>query len=397
MSGGTAACAPPLGESPKAQPAASVYSPEHEAFRETLRRFLDRELTPNIETWERDGIIARDFWRKAGELGLVAPGVPEEYGGPGGDFVHQLIVSEELGRCAAGASAGVSLESGLPAFHILNFGTEQQRLRWLPKVCSGEVILTVAMTEPHTGSDLQAIKTTAVRDGDDYIVNGSKIYISGGINADLALVAVKTDPTAGAKGISVLLVETDRAGYVRGRNLHKMGMKAADTAELFFKDLRVPASNLLGPAGGGFAVLMKELPKERLTIGARALGAAELAFSLTLAFVKERKAFGQRVIDFQNSQFVLAEMYTEIAYGRAFYDDCVARAQRGQLDNSLSAMAKLWLTELEGRVIDRCVQLHGGAGYMDEYPISKLYTAARIHRIYGGTSEIMKYSIARSL
>ena len=323
--------------------------------------------------------------------------MPEEYGGPGGDFVHQLIVSEELGRCAAGASAGVGLESGLPAFHILNFGTEEQKRLYLPKVCSGEIILTVAMTEPHCGSDLQAITTTAVRDGDDYIINGSKIYISGGINADLALVAVKTDASAGAKGISVFLVESAREGYVRGRNLHKMGMKAGDTAELFFKDLRVPASSLLGAPGAGFAVLMKELPKERLTIAARALGAAELAFSLTLAFVKERKAFGRRIFDFQNSQFVLAEMLTEIAYGRAFYDDCVARVLRGELDNTRSAMAKLWLTELEGRVTDRCVQLHGGAGYMDEYPISKLYTAARVHRIYGGTSEIMKYSIARTL
>jgi len=378
-------------------PTSSIYRAEHEAFRETLRRFLERELTPNIETWERNGIIERSFWLRAGELGLIAPGMPEAYGGPGGDFVHQLIVSEELGRCAAGAGAGVALESGLPAFHILNFGTEEQRQRWLPEVCSGQVILTVAMTEPHCGSDLQAIKTAAVRDGDDYIINGSKIYISGGINADLALVAAKTDPGAGAKGISVFLVESTRVGYVRGRNLHKMGMKAGDTAELFFEDLRVPASSLLGPTGGGFAVLMKELPKERLTIAARAFGAADLAFSLTLAFVKERKAFGQRIFDFQNSQFVLAEMHTEIAYGRAFYEDCVARVLRGELDNSRSAMAKLWLTELEGRVMDRCVQLHGGAGYMDEYPISKLYTAARIHRIYGGTSEIMKYTIARTL
>jgi acyl-CoA dehydrogenase len=375
----------------------SIYRPEHEAFRETLRRFLERELTPNIEAWEQDGIIERSFWRRAGQIGLISPGMPEEYGGPGGDFVHQLIVSEELGRCAAGASAGVALESGLPGFHILNFGTEEQRRRYLPKICSGEIILTVAMTEPHCGSDLQAIRTTAVRDGDDYVINGSKIYISGGINADLALVAAKTDPSAGSKGISVFLVESTWDGYVRGRNLHKMGMKAGDTAELFFKDLRVPASSLLGAPGGGFAVLMKELPKERLTIAARALGAAELGFSLTLAFVKDRKAFGQRIFDFQNSQFVLAEMHTDIAYGRAFYDDCVARVLRGELDNSRSAMAKLWLTELEGRVMDRCVQLHGGAGYMDEYPISKLYTAARIHRIYGGTSEIMKYTIARNL
>jgi len=375
----------------------SVYTPEHEAFRDTLRRFLVEELTPHIGAWEQAGIIDRSFWRRAGALGLMCPGIPEEYGGPGGDFVHQLIVSEELGRCAAGASAGVALESGLPSFHILNFGTAEQRRRWLPAVCAGEVILTVAMTEPHCGSDLQAIRTAAVRDGDDYVINGSKIYISGGINADLALVAVKTDPAAGARGVSVLLVESDRPGYVRGRNLHKMGMRAGDTAELFFQNLRVPATSLLGPEGGGFAVLMKELPKERLTIAARALGASELALALTLDFVRERKAFGQRIIDFQNSRFVLAQLHTEIACGRAFYDDCVARVLRGELDNSRSAMAKLWLTELEGRVMDACVQLHGGAGYMDEFPISKLYTAARIHRIYGGTSEIMKYTIARAL
>lgn len=374
-----------------------IFGPEHEAFRETLRRFLERELAPNMEAWEKAHIVDRGFWRKAGELGLLSPGVPEAYGGPGGDFLHQVIVSEELGRSPAGASAGISLESGLPAMHILAFGTEEQKQRWLPRICAGEVILTVGMTEPHCGSDLQAIRTTAVRDGDDYVVNGSKTYISGGINADLCLLACKTDPKAGAKGISLFLVEADRPGYKRGRNLEKMGMKAGDTAELFFENLRVPASSMLGPEGGGFAVLMKELPRERLTIAARSLTAAELAFDLTLAFVKERTAFGQRIYDFQNSQFVLADMQTELSVGRAFYEDCLARMLDEGLDNTRSAMAKLWLTELEGRITDRCVQLHGGAGYMSEYPISKLYTSARVRRIFGGTSEIMKYSIARQL
>jgi alkylation response protein AidB-like acyl-CoA dehydrogenase len=372
-----------------------IFGPEHDAFRETLRRFLERELSPNMEAWEKAHIVDRSFWRKAGELGLMSPAIPEAYGGPGGDFLHQLIVSEELGRCAAGASAGVSLESGLPAMHILAFGTEEQKHRWLPAICAGEVILTVGMTEPHCGSDLQAIRTTAVRDGDNYVINGSKIYISGGINADLCILACKTDPKAGAKGISLFLVESDRSGYKRGRNLDKMGMKAGDTAELFFEDLRVPASSMLGPDGGGFAVLMKELPRERLTIAARSLTAAELALELTLAFVKERTAFGQRIFDFQNSQFVLADMQTELNVGRAFYEDCLARMLSEGLDNTRSAMAKLWLTELEGRITDRCVQLHGGAGYMSEYPISKLYTSARVRRIFGGTSEIMKYSIAR--
>ncbi|MET0660208.1 MAG: acyl-CoA dehydrogenase family protein [Steroidobacteraceae bacterium] len=374
-----------------------VYGPEHEAFRATLRRFLADELVPNIEAWEHAGIIDRSVWRKGGALGLMSPAVPEIYGGPGGDFLHQIIVSEELGRCPAGASAGVLLESGLPAMHILGFGTEEQKQRWLPAVCAGEVILTVGMTEPQGGSDLQAMRTTAVRDGDDYVINGSKIYISGGINADLCLLACKTDPKGGARGISLFLVETDRPGFKKGRMLDKMGMKAGDTAELFFENLRVPAANLLGAEGGGFVVLMKEMARERLTIAGRALTASEAAFELTLDFVKGRRAFGQRIFDFQNSQFVLADIQTEISVGRAFYEDCLARSVRKGLDNTRSAMAKLWLTELEGRVMDRCVQLHGGAGYMSEYPISKLYTAARVHRIYGGTSEIMKYSIAREL
>jgi acyl-CoA dehydrogenase len=377
--------------------APQIFAPEHETFRETLRRFLERELVPNIEAWEHAHIVDRTFWRKAGSLGLLSPAIPEIYGGPGGDFLHQLIVSEELGSCAAGASAGVSLESGLPALHILAFGSDEQKRRWLPAICSGEVILTVGMTEPHCGSDLQAIRTTAVREGDDYIINGSKIYISGGINADLIILACKTDPKAGAKGISLFLVESDRPGYKRGRNLQKMGMQASDTAELFFENLRIPATSMLGPEGGGFAVLMKELPRERLTIAARSLTAAELAFSLTLNFVKDRTAFGQRVLDFQNSQFALADIKTELSVGRAFYEDCLARMLSEGLDNTRSAMAKLWLTEMEGRVMDRCVQLHGGAGYMSEYPISKLYTSARVHRIFGGTSEIMKYSIARQL
>lgn len=375
----------------------AIFGPEHDAFREVLRRFLQTEVAPRMAEFEEAGIIDRALWRKAGELGLIGPAVPTEYGGPGGDFLHQLIVSEELGYNAACASAGVLFESGLPAMHILGFGTEAQKRHWLPKVCAGEVILTIAMTEPHTGSDLQAIRTTAVRDGNDYVLNGSKIYISGGFNADLALVACKTDPTAGARGVSVIMVETDSPGFRRGRNLKKMGMAAGDTAELFFDNLRVPASNVLGGEGAGFTVLMKEMPRERLTIAGRALTASEIAFELTLAFVKERKAFGSRVFDFQNSQFVLADIKTEITAGRAFYEDCIARFLKAGLDNTRSAMAKLWLTELEFRTMDRCVQLHGGAGYMDEYPISKLFTASRVHRIYGGTSEIMKYSIGRTL
>ncbi|MFA5632012.1 MAG: acyl-CoA dehydrogenase family protein [Porticoccaceae bacterium] len=374
-----------------------LFSPEHDAFRATLKKFLDDELTANIASWEEAGVPDPEFWRKAGALGLLAPFIPEQYGGPGGDFLHHLIICEELGACAAGASAGVALESGLIAGHILNFGTEEQKSYWLPKICSGEAIVSVGMTEPHTGSDVQAIRTTAVRDGDDYVINGSKIYISGGLITGLNVLAAKTNPELGGRGVSLFLVDPETPGFIRGRNLKKMGKKGSDLAELFFDDLRVPASCMLGKEGEGFKILMSELPKERLTIGIRSLAAAELAFEMTLDFVKQREAFGQKVIDFQNTQFKLAEMKTELTVGRAFMNDCIARVKRGDFDNSLSAMAKLWLSELEWRVMDQCVQLHGGAGYMDEYPISKLFTAARIHRIYGGTSEIMKYSIGRAL
>jgi alkylation response protein AidB-like acyl-CoA dehydrogenase len=376
---------------------ATIFEAEHEAYRETLKKFLESELTAHIDDWEQSSIPDPEFWKKAGALGLIAPFIPEKYGGAGGDFLHHLVICEELGACPAGASAGVALESGLVAGHIHNFGTEEQKRHWLPKICSGEVILSVGMTEPHTGSDLQALRTTAIRDGDDYVVNGSKTYISGGIITGLNILAAKTDPSQGAKGVSLFLVDPSTPGFNRGRNLKKMGKKGSDLAELFFDDMRIPASCMLGGEGEGFKILMSELPKERLSIGLRSLAAAELAFELTVDFVKDRKSFGQRIFDFQNTQFKLAEMKTELTVGRAFINDCIARVKQGQLDNNLSAMAKLWLSELEWRVMDECVQLHGGAGYMDDYPISKLFTAARIHRIYGGTSEIMKYSIGRAL
>lgn len=378
--------------------ASPLYDPEHEAFRETLRRFLAEELAADrIEAWEKDGVPDPGFWRRAGELGLFAPFIREEYGGAGGDFLHQMIISDELGACSGGASAGIALECGLVAAHIQNFGTEAQRQQWLPKIASGEAIPSVGMTEPHSGSDLQALRTSAIRDGDDYVINGSKTYISGGIITGLHVLAAKTDPSQGARGVSVFLVDPNTPGFHRGRNLKKMGKKGSDLAEIFFDDMRVPASAMLGREGEGFRILMSELPKERLGIGIRALSAAELAFALTLDFVKERQAFGQRVLDFQNTQFCLAEMKTELTVGRGFVNQCLLKVKEGNFDADESAMAKLWLTELEWRVMDQCVQLHGGAGYMDEYPISKLFTAARVHRIYGGTSEIMKYSIGKSL
>jgi long-chain-acyl-CoA dehydrogenase len=375
----------------------SAYEAEHELFRQTIRRFLAEELTPNIERWEEQGVPDRSFWKKAGEAGILGAFVPEEYGGPGGDFLHRVLLAEELGYCPAGSSVGGSLELDQMAGYILAVGTEAQKRKWLPGIVSGDVILAIAMTEPHAGSDLQAIRTTALRDGDDYVISGAKTYITNGAIADLLLVACKTDPSKGAAGVSMILCETDRPGFSRGRLLKKMGMKASDTAELFFDQVRVPVSNLLGTEGGGFRLMMSQLPKERYNIAARALGAAYAAFEMTLEFVKTRPAFGKAVFDFQNTQFVLADIKTELTVGTAFFDSCLVEMAAGVLDNERSAIAKLWMSEMEARVVDRCVQLHGGAGYMDEYPISKLYTAARIHRIYGGTSEIMRMSIARGL
>jgi alkylation response protein AidB-like acyl-CoA dehydrogenase len=373
------------------------YSEGHEIFRNTVRSFLARELTPHVEEWEEDRVPDRSFWSKAGAAGILGAGLPEEYGGPGGDFLHHVIVAEELGSCIGGASVGVALQSDLPAFHILNFGTEEQKRRWLPKIVSGEAVTTVAMTEPNTGSDLAAIRTSAVRDGDDYVVNGSKVYISGGQVADLAVLAVKTDASKGSKGISLLLLDMTTPGLRRGRNLKKMGMKAGDNVELFFDDMRVPVSCLLGQEGQGFAILMSELPRERLVIAARALAEAQLAYDLTVDYVKQREAFGKKIIEFQNTGFTMATMKAELAVGRAYLNESLLLAAQGILDNTRSAIAKLWITEMQGRVVDQCVQLHGGAGYMDEYPVSKLFTSARITRIFGGTSEIMRLSIARTI
>jgi alkylation response protein AidB-like acyl-CoA dehydrogenase len=374
-----------------------IYTSEHETFRQTVKRFLADELTSHIDSWEESGIPDPDFWRKAGALGIFAPFIKEEFGGAGGDFLHHLICCDELGACAAGASAGIALECGLVAYHIQNFGTDEQKQQWLPKLCRGEAIPSIGMTEPHTGSDLQALRTTAIREGNEYIINGSKTYISGGIITNLHVLAAKTDPALGARGISLFLIDPNTPGFHKGRNLKKMGKKGSDLAELFFDDMRVPASCLLGNEGDGFRIMMSELPKERLGISLRSLSSAELAFDLTVEFVKQRQAFGQKVFDFQNTQFTLAEIKTELTIGRAFINDCIRKVMVGQFSNEGSAMAKLWLTELEWRVMDKCLQLHGGAGYMDEYPISKLFTSARIHRIYGGTSEIMKYSIAKTI
>jgi acyl-CoA dehydrogenase len=377
--------------------ALNPFSEEHEIFRQTVRTFLARELTPNVEKWEENHIPDRAFWLKAGKAGILGAGIAEEYGGPGGDFMHHVVVAQELGACLGGASAGVALQSDLPSFHIMKFGSEEQKKKWLPRVASGETILTVGMTEPHTGSDVAALRTTAKRDGDAYIVRGSKIYISGGSIADLVVLAAKTDPDKGSKGLSLFLVESTLPGFRRGRTLKKMGMNGGDNVELFFDDMRVPASARLGAENGGMGILMSELARERLLIATRSLAEAQLAFDLTVAFVKQRVAFGQKVFDFQNTQFSLATLKADLAVGHAFVNECLLAAKSGTLDNTRSAIAKLWVSEMQGRVVDQCVQLHGGAGYMDEYPISKLYTAARVTRLYGGTSEIMRLSIARTI
>ena len=369
----------------------------HGHFRQSVRRFLAQELTPNAAAWAEQGFPDRSFWRKAGEAGILGSFIPQEHGGPGGDFLHRAILAEELGYCPAGSTVGGSLEGDQIAAYILRGGTEEQKQEWLPRIAAGETIIAVAMTEPHAGSDLRAIRTTAVAEGDEWIISGAKTYISSAWIADLVLVACRTALVDGRSGISLILVETNRVGFRRGNMLKKMGMPASDTMELFFDQVRVPKANILAAPGEGFAMMMAELPKERLYIAFRALGAAFAAYEMTLDYVKSRPAFGRTVFDFQNTQFVLADIKTELAMGKAFMNECLVEMSQGVFDNERSAMAKLWLTEMEGRVVDQCLQLHGGAGYMNEFPISQLYTAARLHRIYGGTSEIMRMVIGRGL
>ena len=377
--------------------ARTLYSEEHEMFRESVRRFFDKELAPHHEEWQKNRLVPRDFWLKAGAQGILCPQAPAEYGGPGGDYRYLPIVNEEFARCgASGPNFGV--HSDITAQYILNHGSEEQKKTWLPKMVSGEVIAGIAMTEPGAGSDLQGVRTTAVRDGDSYIINGSKIFITNGISADLILVVAKTDAKAGAKGTSLILVEANREGFRKGRNLEKMGLKAQDTAELFFDDVRVPAANLLGGEENlGFIQMMQELPQERLSIATWAMGSAQLAFDLTNTYVKERKAFGKAIAEFQNTRFTLADLKTQIEAGWAFHDKCVALHCEHKLDAAGAAMVKLWTTEMQGRVVDACLQLFGGYGYMMEYKIAQLYVDARVQRIYGGTSEIMKELISRSL
>ena len=372
-----------------------VFSEEHNMFREAVRAFFSRELIPNLETYEREGIVSRDFWRKCGEAGLLCPTVKPEHGGLGLDFGFNAVVNEEVAY--AGSAAGLSLQSDIVADYIEVYGSEAQRLKYLPKMVTGEIITAIAMTEPGTGSDLQAIKATARKDGDSYVINGSKTYITNGQSADLVLVVAKTDAAAGSKGMSIVLVESDMPGFTRGRNLDKIGQHSADTSEMFFEDVRVPQSYCLGQEGKGFAYLMSQLPQERLSIAIAAQAAAQRAFDEAVNFTKERRAFGQPVFDFQNTRFTLASLKAELQVGWGHIDWALARHLRRELTTAEASAAKLWHTELQGRVCDSALQLHGGAGYMNEYPIARLWRDARVSRIYGGTSEIMKEVIGRSI
>ena len=376
----------------------SLWDPEHEIFRQTFRRFLDTEIEPHIDEWLQKHDIPQSLWLKAGAAGILGVDVPEEYGGPGGDFLHRLVIAEELGYSRAGASMATGIIGDGTCEILYRNGTEKHRQTWLPRMVKGEVRFGLAITEPDSGSDVSGIRTTAVKDGNEWVIKGAKTYISNSSSAQAFMVGVKTDPAAGAKGISVIIVEADRPGFKRGRRLKKMGNDAADTGEIAFDNVRVPLDNLMGAPGQGMKILLGGVNMDRITWPLIAHAAATRAFHETVNFVKNRKAFGQTIWDFQNTQFKLAEVKAELAVGRSFLD-CIIRDYRAnkKLDQTKCAIAKLWLCEMEQRVIDQCVQLHGGAGYMDEYPVSRLYTAARLHRIFAGTSEIMKLIIARTI
>lgn len=365
---------------------------------EHARRFFDRELAPHYEQWEEDGLVPRWAWEKTGEQGLLCAAMPEEYGGAGGSFAHEAVIAEQLGLAGLD-SFGIALHSAIVAPYILQYGSEEQKRRWLPRLASGQFIGAIAMSEPGAGSDLQGVRTSAVKDGNHYVIRGSKIFITNGQNANLVVVVAKTDPEAGAKGTSLFVVETDEVeGFRRGRNLKKLGLKAQDTSELFFDDMRVPAHALLGSEEGqGFVQLMKELPQERLLVAVGAQAMIERALAETIRYVKERRAFGKAILEFQNTQFELAEMKAEATMARVFVDYCIGRLIAGELDTVTASMAKYRLTDLQCEVADRCLQLFGGYGYMDEFPISRMYRDARVQRIYAGTNEIMKVVIARSL
>jgi len=368
-------------------------------FESAVARFFeDHAPESRVAKWREDGAVERAMWTEAAEAGLACLSIPEEYGGMGGDYRHEVILMEQLGLKGVDGF-GLSLHNAIVAPYILHYGTEEQKQRWLPRMANGELVSAIAMTEPGAGSDLQGIKSTARIDGNQYVINGSKTFITNGQTANLICVVAKTDPALGAKGTSLVMVETDGTeGFERGRNLDKLGQEAADTSELFFNDVRVPTANLLGAEEGrGFIQLMSQLPQERLNIAVQGMATIERALELTIDYVKSRKAFGKAIIDFQNTQFELAECKTEATVARVFVNDCIEKHLKGKLDAATASMAKYWVTDLENKIIDRCLQLFGGFGYMAEYPIARMYRDSRVQRIYGGTNEIMKVLIARTL
>lgn len=371
---------------------------ELEQFRDMVKRFLDKEIKPFYNQWEKDGIIPREVWLNMGANGLLAVDQPEEYGGAGVSYLYSMVVLEEASRAnLASLATGLSVHSDIAAPYVQHIGNEAQRQQWLPKMISGEVIGAIGMTEPGAGSDLQAIRTTAILNGDHYLLNGSKTFITNGQHADLVILAAKTDPTGGAKGVSLFLVDMNLAGCARGRNLEKMGLHAQDTSELFFDNVKLPLESILGEAGKGFSYLMNELPRERLNLAVCAVAASEGLLTETIVYTQERKAFGNPISKLQNTRFTLATCHTDIAVNKAFTMQCINQYMEGKLDAATAATAKLSTTEMQGRVADACLQMFGGYGYMLEYPAARAYVDARIQRIYGGTSEIMKEVIARSL
>jgi len=376
--------------------ARTVFREDHEQFRATARRFLERECLPRQAEWDEAGVVDRETWLKAGREGLLCVTLPTEYGGGGGDFGHAVVMAEETARLGI-SGPGFGVHSDIIAPYIARVGNEKQKQKWLPGACSGQIVLAIAMTEPGVGSDLKAVRTAAIRDGDEYVINGSKTFISNGLNADIIIVVCKTDPSAGAKGVSLIVVEADRAGFRRGRKLKKVGQYAQDTAELFFDDVRVPVSNRLGEEGKGFAYLMSELPQERFAIAVNAAARLEAALESTLEYVKSRKAFNQTVWDFQNTKFKLADIKAQAIAVRLMVDHYLAEHMRRRLTLQESAIAKLFATETLGKALDEMVQLHGGYGYMLEYPVARSFVDMRVSRIYGGTSEVMRDLISRHL
>jgi alkylation response protein AidB-like acyl-CoA dehydrogenase len=374
----------------------TLFQPEHEIFRRSVRAFVEREIVPHHAQWEAAGLVPRELWRKAGEAGLLCCSVPEEYGGAGADYLYDVVVYEELARAGA-TGPGFMIHTDLVATYIRSFGSEEQKRAWLPKMVAGTAIGALGMTEPHAGSDLKNIRSRAVRDGDEFVISGQKVFISNGQLCDLLVLATKTDSTAGAKGITLFLVEANRPGFIRGRNLDKLGMKAQDTSELFFNDVRVPVSNMLGGEGEGFAMMMTKLAQERLAQAIRSAAVVEAVIDWTVDYTSQREAFGQTIADFQNTQFKLAELKTEATAGRVLTDRCIELFTTGKLDAIDAAIAKMFLSNLHCKTVDECLQLFGGWGYMWEYPIARAYADARVVKIAGGSIEVMKYLIGRDM